>query len=291
MILSKQKFLPVAMATLLGFSLTACFHDDDTTDEDGHHHDDAISLTLDAAEVISDPLTTGETGTATLTVHETEGELTGMVMFMGTAPDSLHVHSGFAGQTGAVVITLVKDTTTPTMWNIPEAEAGNITLTTLEAGGYYLNAHYGTKSTRAQIIAADHIEVKVAALAAHTTLDDNTGTGTGFAGVTVNTETNDVKVHVSIAAVENLTSAITGVHLHIHDGATPAVDSQKIILVDDDSTVATTGVEKFSTDSAGEELEPTDRANIANNNWYVNIHTSNNLSGELRADFTAISNP
>lgn len=290
MIFSKKAFLPVALSGLLSLSLTACFHDEAEDDHDEHHHGD-ISLTLDAAEVISGPLTTGETGTATFTVHETEGELTGMVMFMGTAPDSVHVHSGFAGETGSPVITLAKDSVTTTMWNIPEAEAGNITLATLEAGGYYLNAHYGTKSTRVQIITADHITYKVAALAPHTTLNDDTGSATGFAGVTVNTETNDVKVHVTIDAVEDLSSAITGVHLHVHDGATPPVDSQKIILVDSDSTVASTGVENFNTNSAGETLTPADRINIANNNWYLNIHTSNNTGGEVRADFSAISNP
>lgn len=300
MYFSKKSFLPVAMSALLSISLTACFHDDDDDDHD-HVHGGDITLTLDADEVVSGALDTGETATATLLVHEDDEELTGSVMFTGSSTvTALHLHSGYAGQTGGAVITFEQDATNDMMWNIPSDSttgdtAGDLDLATLQAGGYYLNAHYANGTLRAQVITEDHIEIRVAALMPHT---DVTTSGAGFAGVTINTETNDVIAHVTINELDDLTSALNtdtgddGVHLHITD-ADNTDDSSKFNLLA--AGTATTGKETYSYDSTASVdnagLAGNDRANIALNQWYINVHTVDNLPGELRADFTAITNP
>ena len=285
MILSKRRFLPVLLSSIISISLVGCFHDEA---EEDHHHDDTINLTLDAAEVISNPLSTGEIATASLMFHEVESELTGTVTYTGTtAIAALHVHEGFAGQSGDVLITLVNDDTDTNKWNIPDDEASLIVNDTLEAGGYYLNAHFADgKTLRAQILNHD-VVVRVAALAAH---DGVTTTGGGFVGVTVNMETHNVKAYARVTGLTDIKADPGGVHLHIEDASNA---NAELISLSEDTDVASgdldaTANEKAYKIATAEMLSMDDLMHIGAARWYINVHTDTNAAGELKGSLAAI---
>jgi len=277
MILSRKVLLPTCLSGLLSLSLTACFHDEDAVEEHDIHSDNEISLTLSSAQVInSDYATSTDTGTANLLFHESEGELTGSITLSGEEPGAVHVHVGYAGQTGVKLITLEKSDTDSTLWEIPEAQANLIDTSTLEAGGYYLNAHLANDQTLRAQITTDHIAVRVAALEPHSGV---TTTGKGFVGVTVNTETHEVTAYVSISDLEDN----SGVHLHVENA--DETNSQKISL--DDISVNTDKTSYKTPD--GSTLEADAMENIESARWYINVHNATTGNGELKGSLAAIS--
>ena len=282
-----MKFSKQIPAALVGVSLTfgvsACFHDD--TDDD--HHDSSISVHIHEEEVVvaSGRNEDSVEGTATLEFHETEKELKGSVIFTGTvAPDRLHIHSGFAGQTGGVVITLDESTTAGT-WVIPEAEE---TLTDeeieiLEAGGYYLNAHFPDETTIRGQIAFGDVTYVVSDLAAAKDANDATisTTGTGFAGITVNTATRAVASYVT---VENLASGNLAENVHIHYDNVNETTLVPVTLTKTADTPITFSNDNGTTDD-NDTLTVEGFVEGNHGRWYINVHTTANPNGELRADF------
>ena len=276
--LSNKPFLPVAMSALLSVSLTACFHDD-TIDEE--HHDSTIDLTLTGDEVVDITkahANTANGGTATLMFHETEEELAGTVTFTGTAPTSVEVREGFAGQSAAAAtFTLEVDAADSSIFTIPDEQAIDPEL--VESGSYYLLATYGDGTTTRSQITAHGIEISVARFEA---VSGVTTTGSGFAGITLNTDSNVVTSYVSIVDV----TGISNVHIHIEDATTPTPVGT-LVTLEVDNTAA--GVVYMSpTDLTEKTLTHDERMNIAAGRWYVNVHTTTNSAGEIRADLGAI---
>ena len=82
------------------------------------------------------------TGSATLNVNVATGAVSGALALSGVTATAAHIHSGFAGRNGPVIVGFGEDASTPGTWNLP----ANAMLTTAQvddllAGGLYLNAH------------------------------------------------------------------------------------------------------------------------------------------------------
>lgn len=282
---SGKYFLPVVLSGVLGITLSGCLND---TAEEAHalHTDEAIALSLDKLQVIDQSKShnvANDGGTADFQFHESEGELTGSVTFVGTPPEALHVHQGYAGQSGAVVITLMPDAANNTLFTIPDEQATAIDADVLKAGGYYLNAHYADGSTLRAQIAVDHIEFSVARLEKHDGVASTNGSG--FAGVTVNTETFEMTAYVTINGLTDI--ATDGVHLHVENDAIPPVTTQKIILEVDNTASGT--VYKSPSSLTDRTLLHEAMDDISAGRWYINVHTVSNPNGELIGQLDAIT--
>jgi len=242
--------------------------------------DEKIALIIDDAQVVDqNSFSATESGTANLIFRYSENLLSGNVVFTQTAPTKVHVHQGYAGQTGDLVFALVQNTTNPAIWDIEEIMdpvtevfSNAVDSNTLAAGGYYLNVHFGNDPTsptlRAQIVSND-VKFNVAPLIAHNGI---TTIASGFAGASANEINCQVSAFVTLVDLVD----VTGVHLHIEDenGST----SNKIVL-ELDTSVTTATVYKIA--DADSFLNFSDLANVNAGHWYINVHTATNTSGEL----------
>ena len=283
---SGKYFLPVVLSGVLGMTLTGCIHD---TAEEAHteHTDDTIALSLGTHQVVDNSTAhnvIADGGTASFEFHETEEKLTGSVTFIGTPPDALHIHSGYAGQTGSVVITLAADATNAAVFTIPEEQADAIDGEILKAGGYYLNAHYADGTTLRAQITTEGTEFRVVRLQKHENVTNTAGSG--FAGVTINTQTREVTAYVSIKGLTDIVA--DGVHIHIEDDTTPTPQTTQKIVLEVDNT-ATGTVYKSPSVLADRILLHEAMDDIAAGRWYINVHTSTNPDGELKGSLDSIA--
>ena len=180
-----------------------------------------------------------------------------------------HIHQGFAGMTGGVAIGLEQDAVDPSHWSV-ESTFTQEQFDALEAGGLYVNVHSPANpggEIRSQL-APDNITVLVSNLSGNNEVPAVNTTATGQAGLTVNTDTMDLVLHVTTSDLDDATAA------HIHAGFAGTTGGVAIGLEADPDNVT-----HWSVASTFSEEQ---YADLWAGGLYVNVHSPANPGGEIR---------
>jgi hypothetical protein len=218
---------------------------------------------------------TGSAGSAsgTIDVNLISGAASGSITVSGFTAMAAHIHDGFAGVNGPIVVGLEQDPNDPTRWQLPAAvtlSSGNIDR--LLAGALYVNVHsaqFVGGEVRAQLLPA-HVRVFFAALSAHEEPGFVVASGTARGALTVNTDTLGIVAHVTLAGVDSPTAA------HIHQGFAGANGPVSIGLTQDP-----VDANHFFVDDAMLSQAAFDALLAAG--LYFNVHTQANPDGHVRA--------
>lgn len=205
-------------------------------------------------------------GAATFSVDATSKVLTGTVTTAGIGGVAAHIHEGAIGVAGPVVIALTGGT--GGVWTVPASTVlTDAQYAALQAGSYYINVHsaaFPSGEIRGQI----QYRVSFGTLTGAQETPATTSIATGYASIAVNPTSGAISGAV-------LTSGITGTGAHIHEAATGTAGPIIIPLTDAGGGLWTV--------PAGATLTSTQVTSWQNGNLYVNVHTTANPGGEIRA--------
>ena len=162
------------------------------------------------------PVTTTASGKGFVTV-ETGDERDILVTLRTTGLDdatAAHIHAGFAGANGGIVLGLKKDANDPALWRAPDgSRLEQARLDALLAGGAYFNVHgpaHPSGEIRGQIVAAP-VRVVRSELSGAQEVPPVTTTGTGIGYVTVDGDSGAITANLLVA---DLSAAATAAHIH-----------------------------------------------------------------------------
>jgi len=220
------------------------------------------------------PQITPARGTAAATVNTGTGAADIIVNVTG-ADDAVaaHLHDGFAGLAGPVLIGLEKDSAVTTRWRSNGATMTPAQIDALLDGQYYANVHTPAAPAglvRGQLLPAD-VELVTSHLnGAQEAPDPVATTATGRASTTVNLTDRRVTVHVNTTGLDDSIAA------HVHREARGVAGGIVFGLTVDPQSAA----HWFATQVEVTEQQLADyRAGL----WYVNVHTPDHPGGEARA--------
>jgi len=204
----------------------------------------------------------------------------GFVPFLDAAIGPVHIHSGFAGENGAVILPLSPVGESDTSYRGTEAEAiAAIDFDQIGNGGTYFNVHSaanGSGEVRGQIVprGIDVVRTELQGQQENPAVVNAEGIS-GVAYVTIN---NDEQALVANASVEGFVPFLDAPigPVHIHSGF--AGENGGVL-------VPLSPVGDSMTDYRGTELDainPVDFDVLADGGTYINVHSAENGMGELR---------
>ena len=227
------------------------------------------------------PTGSSATGSGTINVNLLTGATTGAITLAGFTVTAAHIHDGFAGINGPIVIGLAQDPGNAQRWQVP----ANALLTApqidrLMAGALYMNAHsaqFPGGEVRAQLAPAN-IRVIFTELSGQEEVPPVNTTASARAATTVDSAIGAVTIHV------NTTDLATADRAHIHTGEAGVSGPITIGLTRDATTASLwSAVAASVTDAQLQDFNA--------NRWYVNVHTPANPNGEVRGQIIATQNP
>jgi hypothetical protein len=216
------------------------------------------------------------TGAASLGVNVATGAMSGTLTLAGISATAAHVHDGFAGQNGPVIVGLTESATTPGTWQLP----ANATLTAAQvqkllAGALYLNVHSTANPNgeiRGQILPAN-FDIGIARLQGLQELPVVNSAGDAQGGVTLNRSAGLATIHLTVRNLAGATAA------HLHEGFGGRNGPVLIGLTQDGSDPT----HWFAVD---QPATPAIIAALASGSTYLNVHTQANPNGEVRGQVT-----
>ncbi len=212
------------------------------------------------------------TGTGTITVNIATGAVTGSVTVAGFTSTQTHIHDGFAGTTGPVLVGFNADGITPNRWNAPNG--GALTAAQVDrllAGALYFNVHsaqFPGGELRAQLLPASTV-VYFADLSGLQELVEVPTAATGRGALTLNTVTRLAQFYVNTTGVDDAIQA------HLHRGAAGS-NGPVAVGFTRDPNVATRWFASNVT------LTQADFDALQTAGTYFNVHTPANPGGEIR---------
>lgn len=246
---------------------------DSSSDEDeipnSQNNTTSFEIKADDTQQLS-PSGSSAAGTGTLALDTETGALSGSVTITGMVVTAAHIHEGFAGSDGGVIIALDASGETLT---VPEGTVLDAAqMAAMNAGNYYVNVHsegFPSGEIRAQIT-PDDVDVILAALSGENEVPPVTSSAQGTAFVTINRTTGAIVISAITTGLTTPESA------HLHSAFAGSNGGVSVPLVQSDSEVG-----RFS--SANETvLEAGVLTDLLAGGTYVNIHSAENPSGELR---------
>lgn len=231
----------------------------------------SFAVVLSGAEEVPGTATIA-TGTATLDVNLGTGALGGRLVVSRMTATAAHIHAGFAGQNGAVVVGLAEDPATPGAWEFAPAAALTASqVDALLAGGLYLNVHSAAAPAgeiRGQIVPPG-VTVGFADLMGLQEVPGVATTASGQGGVTVNRTTGRATIHVTTRGVVDPTAA------HLHEAPGGRNGPVLIPLTQDGSDPR----HWFAVDQV---VSAAVLAAFDAGGTYLNVHTAAHGGGEIR---------
>lgn len=227
-----------------------------------------VDLTSQKVVVVGAP---SGSATADFTIDLDDRTITGTVTLNGLTADGVTINGGFAGENGAVIVTMNEDSAT--QWSVP---AGTALLATefddFNAGALYVQVTTATEpngAVRGQLLTGN-IEVEFTVLLGSQHVPPVASTGSATASMTVDPDTGDIVIHVNTSGLDDAGDA------HIHR-ALAGLNGNVLIPLMQDSVTHWSATAML--DAAGLQA-------LADGELYVNVHTPANLSGEVRGQIT-----
>lgn len=185
-----------------------------------------------------------------------------------------HIHSGYAGTNGGVVVTLSQDSENLATWMTDGFVALDMpTAIQLLAGGHYVNVHTPANPSgeiRGQITAAN-IEVYGVNISGEQEVPAVTTDASGYGAITLNTTSGLIVGTLNV-------SGLTPTMAHIHAGETGTNGPVLIALENAEAGVWTV--------PASTILNMEQMAAMQASALYTNFHTEANPGGEIRGQIT-----
>ncbi|MCM2310347.1 MAG: CHRD domain-containing protein [Steroidobacteraceae bacterium] len=215
-------------------------------------------------------------GAASLDVNLATGAISGALVLTGMTATAAHIHTGFAGQNGPVLVGLVEDASAPGTWRVPaNTSLAPTSVDELLDARLYLNAH-STAHPGGEIrgqIAPQGYEIGIAQLTGLQEVPALDSAGDAQGGVTVNRTTGRARIHLRARNLPNATAA------HLHNGFGGRNGPVLIGLTQDGSDPS----HWFAID----QPVTTETADaIRAGGTYLNVHTPANPNGEVRGQVT-----
>jgi len=234
---------------------------------------------LEGKNAVPTAVVSTNTGISYVTINTSSRLLRGNVTNTGMGDaTALHIHSGFAGTNGGIVVGLTQDTGNVSFWSVPDTTLTAEQLAQLLAGGDYFNVHTPANPTgevRGQIIPTGIQLDRVSLSGDNEVPTAVVSAGSGVAYATVNTTSGAVVAHVILNGIADASAG------HIHSGFAGTNGGVKITLEQDasDSTL-------FAS-PANSVLDATLMDDFLAGKLYFNIHTTTNASGDVRGQIEA----
>jgi hypothetical protein len=225
--------------------------------------------------------------TSNFSINDTTGDASGYIMVSGFTPTVAHIHTGFAGTSGGIAVTLEADATTAGRFNAPTG--ASVTLTDYAAGKLYFNVHsadFTGGHIREQIEPSGVQVLGVEISGEQVAPTPISGGGTATAYVTVD-ETSG-----AIEAVLNLHNISDSTNAHIHDGIA-GVNGGVLQGFTVDPGDSTTWTISSAPPSSAPPLSPANLAKLLAGETYINVHTvavgTGAARGQIEADGTSFA--
>lgn len=240
-----------------------------------------IAVTLSPVETYPLPNSTA-TGAGELTFNLVTGAVAGGVTTTGIAATLAHIHRGYAGTAGPVIVNFVQNAANPNRW---EPQTGSALtaeqVNDLIAGRLYVNVHsaaYPVGEIRGQL-RPENINVVITTLSGNAVVPPVATTASGVAATTVDALATNATVHVNTTGVDDATEA------HVHKAAAGATNATALIaLTKDPAAPGHWSAERQTVTAA-------DRTDFAANGWYVDLHTPANATGAIRGQISPSPTP
>lgn len=236
-----------------------------------------IHVELSSAEVLP-AIESSATGAGDLTFNLLTGAVTGGVTIEGLTATLAHIHRGFAGANGPVVVDFVQDPADPARWNA--VEGGMLTPEDIEnllAGALYVNVHsaaHPTGEIRGQI-KPENIAVVFSPMSNEQVVPAAPDAATGTVAATIDSKASTATVHVVTSAL------VEPVEAHVHRAASGENALDAVFALAPAPTDPTHWLVERQAVSA-EQL-----ADFAANLWYVDVHTTGLPGGAVRGQILA----
>ena len=217
-------------------------------------------------------VTTLAGGRAAITVNDATGATVVQAYVHGLDDaDMAHVHEGYAGANGPVVIALTKDPTDPGRWSAEDGELNAAGLDALNAGRLYINVHspdYPPGEVRGQIV-PDGITVLFTELSGEQEVPAVDTRASGLAAITLDESSSMVSIHVNNERLDDANGA------HLHSGFGGDTGPVEIGLNQDGSAAS----HWFAED---EMLSAEQLGALLAGGTYINVHSPDHGPGEIR---------
>ncbi|NCF14865.1 MAG: CHRD domain-containing protein [Gammaproteobacteria bacterium] len=185
-----------------------------------------------------------------------------------------HIHLGFAGENGGVLIGLAQDAGNPGHWSTTGSPLDANAMESYLAGQLYVNLHtpaVPAGEIRGQI-APPPVEILFSDMGGDQEVPAVATAATGIATSTVNRDTGALELRVNSTGVDNATAA------HIHTAPAGQNGPVLIPLVQDGADLGHWAVSSsFDSDAL---------LDYKAGGLYVNVHTPANPGGEIRGQLT-----
>lgn len=254
-------------------AIAACSSSDSKSDDDENPNaqNNTVSFVIKADQSQQpSPSGSSATGAGTLALDTQSGALSGSLTMTDITATQAHIHEGFAGSDGGVIIELE---IAENIISVPEGTVlDTAQMAAMNAGSYYINIHsqgFPSGEIRAQI-SPDDVDIILTTLSGASEVPPVTSSAQGTAFVTINRTTGVIVINAITTGLTTPQSA------HLHSAFAGSNGDVSVSLVQSDSEVG-----QFT--SANETvLEASALANLMSGGSYVNVHSAENLSGELR---------
>ncbi|NOZ53122.1 MAG: CHRD domain-containing protein [Gammaproteobacteria bacterium] len=243
--------------------------DSDNNNDTADTNTVSLSATLNSLQIVPEPADSTATATASITIDRDSLLMSGSLTVnnASSSVENVHVHEGFAGTTGRILISLEKGRNN--VWNIPgDTVIATTQLDSLLAGGMYLSVHtqnYAGGELRGQIVDTNTQVLRVS-LNGNNEVPPVTTNANGVGYVTVDTDGN---------IVANIRfNNITATNAHIHQGFAGTNGSITVQLNQNGNNP---NVWEIS-----DTLTETQLNDLFSGKLYFNVHTTANSKGEIR---------
>jgi CHRD domain/Bacterial Ig domain len=230
----------------------------------------AFTVALSPAQIVPAPAG-ASSGTAHLSADLGSGALSGSVVLSGVTATAVTLNEAFAGDQGAVLLSLSPGTNSGE-WQVPGgALLSAEQITALLQGGLYVTASSAANpggELRGQITPTS-VLVIFSAMSGAQEVPAVAINATGVAATTVDTVANTLTVHVHAIGVADAIAA------EVDDGAAGATGSRIAALTRDDSDPS-----HWSTQLTG--VNTADVSAFKAGDWYVNVMTPADPQGAIR---------
>ncbi len=227
------------------------------------------------AEASVPPLESSASGRAAVTFDPASGALVvhAEVSGLDDATDA-HVHEGYAGSNGAVLVGLSQDAVDPGHWFVEDGSLNAAGVAALAAGALYVNVHsplHPGGEIRGQIL-PEGILVFRTELSGAQEVPAVATEASGVAFLTLDEAGLLASIHATTAGLDDASDA------HLHSGIGGVAGPVEIGLTQDGSDPA----HWFANEAA---LSAEQLAALLTARTYVNVHSPDHPGGEIRGQF------